>query len=127
NDNTPQTKKTTSLTPATQTKAPVSSTSVSNNAPTLPVSNTDPGPEPETTAAHSISKDSSVTATPSASATTIVTKPTVITNTTPVQQTQQKSYDPNSLYDTRLGSSSPQYDTYEKNSYGAGTVTTSPK
>jgi len=28
--------------------------------------------------------------------------------------------------DTRLGSSSPQYDTYEKNNYGAGSVTTNP-
>ena len=33
-----------------------------------------------------------------------------------------------SLYrDTRLGSSTPQYDTWEKNNNGAGSVTTSPK
>ena len=30
-------------------------------------------------------------------------------------------------HDNRLGSSSPLYNTYEKNSYGAGSVTTSPK
>jgi hypothetical protein len=29
--------------------------------------------------------------------------------------------------DTRLGSSSPLYDTWEKNNNGAGSVTTSPK
>lgn len=29
-------------------------------------------------------------------------------------------------YDTRLGSSSPLYDTYEKNDYGAGAITTNP-
>lgn len=36
--------------------------------------------------------------------------------------------DPNSLYsESRLGSSTPQYDTYETNSDGAGSVTTTPK
>jgi hypothetical protein len=29
--------------------------------------------------------------------------------------------------DTRLGSSSPQFNTWEKNNNGAGSVTTSPK
>lgn len=34
---------------------------------------------------------------------------------------------PHIYMDTRLGSSTKQYDTYEKNNYGAGSVTTSPK
>lgn len=48
----------------------------------------------------------------------------------------QKKYQPNNssisakktpVYrSTRLGSSSPQYDTYKKNDYGAGAITTDP-
>jgi hypothetical protein len=33
---------------------------------------------------------------------------------------------PHIYSDTRLGSSSPMYDTYEKNNYGAGAITTNP-
>ena len=32
----------------------------------------------------------------------------------------------NSIYDTRLGSSSPMYNTYEKNDNGAGAITNDP-
>jgi len=43
-----------------------------------------------------------------------------------VQKVQPKS--PSTPYiDTRLGSSTPQYDTWQKNNNGAGSVTTSPK
>ncbi len=43
-------------------------------------------------------------------------------------QTQPVRTQPTQSYlDTRLGSSSPQYDTWEKNSNGAGSVTTSSK
>ncbi|MEO6187541.1 MAG: hypothetical protein ABIO82_06290 [Ginsengibacter sp.] len=37
------------------------------------------------------------------------------------------SADPKLYRPTRLGSSEPQYDTYKKNDYGAGAVTTEPK
>ena len=78
---------------------------------------------PTTTTTHSITGSPSVTTT--SSSTTVTTKPAVILNNAPGQP--PKSYDPNSLYDTRLGSSAPQYDTYEKNRNGEGSVTTSPK
>ncbi len=128
-NNAPQTKRTTPIPPSTQTQTPVSNAPVSNNAPTLPVNTTNPGPEPATTTAaeHSIVTDSTGTTTTTPPATTILTKPAMITKTSPTQPTQTQSYDPNSLYDTRLGSSSPLYNTYEKNSNGEGTVTISPK
>lgn len=48
-----------------------------------------------------------------------------VVNTTPAPSTTTST--PNHIYrDTRLGSSSPQYNTYEKNDYGAGAVTTNP-
>ena len=46
----------------------------------------------------------------------------VFTNTGGTDNATQPIY-----RDTRLGSSSPLYNTYEKNDYGAGAVTTSPK
>lgn len=68
---------------------------------------------------------------------TITPQPVTENNTTiadnPVSQTQplqtvQAKPEQNKMYnDTRLGSSTKQYDTYEKNNYGAGSVTTSPK
>jgi hypothetical protein len=40
---------------------------------------------------------------------------------------QDEPADKPTMYrDTRLGSSSPLYDTYEKNDYGAGAITTNP-
>ena len=39
---------------------------------------------------------------------------------------QDKPASQSIYYDTRLGSSSPLYDTYEKNDYGAGAITTNP-
>ena len=79
---------------------------------------------PTTSTTHSISGTPAATTTTSSS-TIVAGKPAVILNNTPAQP--PRSYDPNSLYDTRLGSSAPQYDTYEKNRNGEGSVTTSPK
>lgn len=45
----------------------------------------------------------------------------------PQKQTETKPEKKEIYRDTRLGSSTQQYDTYEKNEYGAGSVTTSPK
>jgi len=44
---------------------------------------------------------------------------------TPAQKSSTKT-DGHIYRDTRLGSSSPLYDTYKKNDYGAGAVTTNP-
>ncbi len=52
---------------------------------------------------------------------------TAVTLTIPVQ-TKIEPKPPTTPYvDTRLGSSTPAYDTWEKNNNGAGSVTTSPK
>jgi len=120
----PPTQRTTSLAPSSRTQAPVNNSPVSKNIPSLPPTNTDPGPEPTTAATHAITTDSTTLTTAPVTG-TIASKPVPVARQAPVQQ--NKSYDPNSLYDTRLGSSSPLYDTYEKNSNGAGTVTISPK
>ncbi len=66
--------------------------------------------------------------TPSPVVTNLVSQPT----NAPVTQIQEQpapvaKQQPHTYNDTRLGSSSPQYNTYEKNNYGAGSVTTSPK
>jgi hypothetical protein len=50
--------------------------------------------------------------------------PTPIPATPAAIQPQRK---PTPIWDTRLGSSSPLYDTYEKNKNGVGSVTTNPK
>ncbi len=62
--------------------------------------------------------------------------PTPVANITPAtttvvtkapEQSAVSQPKPHIYMDTRLGSSTKQYDTYEKNNYGAGSVTTSPK
>ncbi|MGH2649421.1 MAG: hypothetical protein ACRDE8_17705 [Ginsengibacter sp.] len=61
---------------------------------------------------------------------TAVTDTTLTKSNTTLQVTVQKAQarPPSTPYiDTRLGSSTPQYDTWEKNNNGAGSVTTSPK
>lgn len=66
-------------------------------------------------------------ATATLTSTTSVNKPTTVT-VVPVQKKVQTQPAPTSSYtDTRLGSSTKSYDTWEKNSNGAGSVTTSPK
>ena len=67
-----------------------------------------------------------VTTTPAMTSTTTISKPTTITAKTPVQKVQSQPAPPPYM-DTRLGSSTKQYDTWEKNNNGAGAVTTSPK
>lgn len=60
--------------------------------------------------------------------TTAVNKPINIIPVAPISQKIQKQGPARAPYrDTRLGSSSPLYDTYEKNSNGAGSVTSNPK
>ena len=58
-----------------------------------------------------------------------VTAPPSVTVTAPVPKVIPKPKAPTEppYMDTRLGSSSPQYNTWEKNNNGAGSVTTSPK
>lgn len=53
--------------------------------------------------------------------------PTPVTQTPALAVPSATPQQPHIYVDTRLGSSTPQYDTYEKNNYGAGSVTTSPK
>jgi len=66
---------------------------------------------------------------PSITTTTSINKTTTVTVQAPAQKIQvQPTQPPPSPYmDTRLGSSTKQYDTWEKNNNGAGSVTTSPK
>ena len=59
--------------------------------------------------------------------TTNIEQPATVTQTTPVQRVVPQS-PPSEIYNgTRLGSSSPQYDTWKKNDDGAGSVTTHSK
>ena len=66
-------------------------------------------------------------AAPAMTATTTIDKPTIITpQASPTQKIATSL--PTSIYNgTRLGSSTKQYDTWEKNNNGAGSVTTSSK
>jgi len=58
----------------------------------------------------------------------VVNKPVTDTTRDPIQKKVQTQPVPGHPYrDTRLGSSTSAYDTYEKNNNGAGSVTTSPK
>jgi cytoskeletal protein RodZ len=69
-----------------------------------------------------------VTATPAVATAPAVNKPDTVTTRLPVQAKVQTQPAPTpQLFDTRLGSSSPLYDTWKKNNNGAGSVTTSPK
>ncbi len=65
--------------------------------------------------------------TPAVADSTAINKPT--NSTIPVPETKKAPAQPSATpyMDTRLGSSSPLYDTWEKNKNGAGSVTTSPK
>ena len=74
---------------------------------------------------------STLNATTSLPATATISDPKVpVANIPPQQKVQPPliSRPEGEMYrPTRLGSSSPQYDTYDKNKKGAGSVTTSPK
>jgi hypothetical protein len=63
---------------------------------------------------------------PAISTTTSINKPTIVTPNIPTQKISSQPPPP-PYRDTRLGSSTKQYDTWEKNNNGAGSVTTSPK
>ena len=63
---------------------------------------------------------------PAISATTILNKPTTVTVPTPMAKVVAPPA-PYVYSETRLGSSTKQYDTWEKNNNGAGSVTTSTK
>lgn len=69
-----------------------------------------------------------VTSVPPLTTKVVINKPDSVTAKMPVQQITPPQPAPIEMYmDTRLGSSTPQYDTWEKNNNGAGAVTTSPK
>ena len=58
----------------------------------------------------------------------VINQTPIVTAKSPVKEAvQPRSPAPPPYMDTRLGSSTRQYDTYEKNNNGAGSVTTSPK
>ncbi|MEP7253795.1 MAG: hypothetical protein ABI683_15485 [Ginsengibacter sp.] len=82
--------------------------------------------------------DNSATTPAAPAATTGISKKTnaptaIVNNPAPVTRIQEQPapvatpQQAHVYIDTRLGSSTPQYDTYKKNNYGAGSVTTSPK
>ncbi len=111
------------------TTAPVSQNSVVNSAPAV---------KPNIPAPAESETPPAVTSTPVTIApsntmvnnSTTVKTPAAVTLNKPVQQVVPQSttpFDPASLFTTRLGSSSPQYDTWQKNDNGAGSVTTHSK
>lgn len=122
----------TQVRPAPSLIAPVTQNTVLNPAPQ--VKQTLPAPvEQETPPAPSVTS-TPVTIEPSNTTVTssnTVTTPAAVTVNKPVQPkpTPQsaKYVDPSSLFTTRLGSSSPQYNTWEKNDDGAGSVSTQSK
>jgi hypothetical protein len=113
----------------------------SNNIPTLKtkpvVTATTTAPVITTTTVPAVPTTLGVTnSSTTSSISAVTTSPTLnkqdtITASVPEEQkvqTQPVRTQPTQSYlDTRLGSSSPQYDTWEKNSNGAGSVTTSNK
>ena len=101
----------------------------------IPADTTSEKPAPSTKIVPAVTNTSAITA-PVADITTVsgvTTKPAIIKQDTitvkptvqPIVQSQRAPKQP--YMDTRLGSSTPQYDTWEKNNNGAGSVTTSPK
>lgn len=114
------------------TVAPVSQNTVVNPAPAVKPNMPAPA-EAETPPAPAVTS-TPVNVEPSNTTVTnsnTVTTPAAVTVNKPVQtvpETQVSNYvDPASLFTTRLGSSSPQYDTWKKNDNGAGSVTTQSK
>ena len=107
----------TQITSSSQTK-PVPGTSINTSPKRLVV--TTVAADTTTRSAETIP---SMTTKPAITTTTVVNTPATIVRIVPVQQAP-----PSQPYiDRRLGSSTPQYDTWEKNANGAGAVTTSPK
>ncbi len=116
------------------TTAPVTTDNVvqpkSNVTPTIPQQAPEPV-MPTTSAITNTSVSVDTAATRTVSSNTISKPATVKINKPPVQvapAAPTSNYvDPSSLFTTRLGSSSPQYDTWKKNDDGAGSVTTQSK
>ncbi len=123
------------ITPTSQ--APVMATAPASNttvvSPSVPTvtATTPPPPEPQIEAGPAVTS-TPVTVEPSSTkinSSDSVSAPATVTVTTPVLKAvpQPKAPPPPPYMDTRLGSSSPQYDTWEKNNNGAGSVTTNSK
>lgn len=114
------------------TTAPVTTDNVVQPKPTVTPTVPQQAPEPEmpTTSAVTntpVSIDTTNTITTSSNT---ISKPATVTVNAPVQKTAPQpasGVTPSSLFTTRLGSSSPQYDTWKKNDNGAGSVTTHSK
>ena len=107
----------TQITSSSQTK-PISAASINTNPKTLIVTTT-----PADTTTRSVETIPSMTKQSKLISTTTVNTPATVAREVPVQTAP-----PAAPYrDTRLGSSTPQYDTWQKNANGAGSVTTSPK
>jgi hypothetical protein len=90
--------------------------------------------EPVETTTHSLSNLSKMTdlradsTLPVFATAPVIRNRITVTKPVPATKNDQISFPPSqSLYDIRLGSSTPQYDTWVKNNNGAGSVTTSPK
>lgn len=110
----------TQITSSSQTKPAPAATSINTAPKTLIVTTT-----PADTTTRSVETIPTITTKSAVTSTTVVNTPTTVTRDVPppVQKTP-----PSAPYrDTRLGSSTPQYDTWQKNDNGAGAVTTSPK
>jgi hypothetical protein len=89
---------------------------------TTPVVNT-----PAETTTPSVTNLPAVTTTSAITNAPVLNKPVVVIPPAPPQKKVQTQHTDPTYIDTRLGSSSPLYNTYEKNSNGEGSVTTSPK
>lgn len=113
------------LVPETKTAPAVTTTPTVSTA-TVPAITT----TPSQTSTPIVTTVPAVINTPAATKTPAVNKPVTVTVTAPVpvQEKVQTQPPPAPPYmDTRLGSSSKLYDTWEKNNNGAGSVTTTPK
>lgn len=82
---------------------------------------------PVETTTPSVTNLPAVTTTSAITNAPVVNRPVAVIPPTPPQKKVQTQHTDPPYIDTRLGSSSPLYNTYEKNSNGAGSVTTSPK
>lgn len=118
----------TNKTVTTATK-PVPETNTAPPVAITPVVTTTPAPAVITTTVPAVTTTTTVITSPAAVTTApAVNKPDTVTTRLPVQEKVQTQPAPTpQLFDTRLGSSSPLYDTWKKNNNGAGSVTTSPK
>jgi hypothetical protein len=111
-ENLPQTKPVTGIKTGSANKSMSATKLISNTKPALVATDTSVISEPVVVATD----------------TTVVNKPVVVAAApVPVQKKIQPKPASTPYIDTRLGSSTPAYDTWEKNNNGAGSVTTSPK